>query len=150
MKIRNVNNMEQGPAGLKAPAHLHDNADRGVIFRRTVSGLSEEAQVAQAMAAIEEIDRQGAKLAKRADVKELERYRALIKSFLDQLVSGGFKFTKENSFAARGRHRLFATVNVINQKLEELGRQVLAGQADNIGLLAAADEIRGLIMDMLL
>lgn len=150
MKVRNVNSLETGQPGPRSVGHIHGEDVKAMAFQRTLTGLSAEAHTAHVMTMADEINRQGEKLGKRADVKELERYRALIKRFLDEVISNGYAFSKENSFAPRGGHRLFAMVKTINQKLDELGREVMAQQADNLKVLAMVDEIRGLILDLLL
>ena len=150
MKIRNVNGLESNTLSVKSAEHPIDAHSREILFRRTMGELGRDQQTSALMLLAEEINSQGQKLSKRADVREFERYRALIKKFLDQVVSGSFEFSRESSFAARGRHRLFATVQTVNQKLEELAREILAGEAENLGILSRVDEIRGLLLDMLL
>lgn len=124
--------------------------DSSVVFRKTLTTLSNEQFHARLNELIKEIDLQGEKLSKRADIKEFEKYRRLIREFLDEVVSNGYAFSKDNAFGARGRHRFFATVRVIDQKLDELAREVLSGQTDSIALLHRIDDIRGLILDMIL
>jgi uncharacterized protein YaaR (DUF327 family) len=121
-----------------------------LTFNRTLTQLSEESFREHINAMVARIDEQGDRLGKRVDIKEFEKYRSLIKEFLDEIVSNGYSFSKESSFASRGRHRTFATVKTVNDKLDEMAKLVLSDQADNIGMLSAIGEIRGLILDMLL
>ncbi len=150
MKINNINPLEPGRQDVRSVEHASDPFARQLVFRQELSRLSNDQQQKQLAAMADEIDRQGEKLARTGDIREVERYRALIRQFIDEIVSNGYAFSKENSMAPRGRHRIFATVKTINDKLDELAKRVLSEQSDNIDLLARVDEIRGLILDMLL
>jgi len=96
------------------------------------------------------IDEQGKRLVESVDVRELEKYRGLIKEFLGEIVSGGYRFFKEDAYALRGRHRYIATVRIVDEKLDELGKTILEEQADTIDLVHRIDDIRGLLLDMML
>jgi len=97
-----------------------------------------------------DIDEQGKRLADRVDVKELEKYRRLIRDFLDEIVSNGYTFSREDAYASRGKHRYIATVKVIDEKLDALGKEVMKDQADQIEILNSIDDIRGLILDLMM
>ena len=150
MKIRNVNNLEQGLPGLRGVDLHSDEPDKVVVFHKTLTTLSKEQHTAHLQGLIKQIDEQGARLGQRADIKEFERYRQLIRSFIDEVVSHGYSFSKENSFEARGRHRFFATVKLVDEKLDALAKEVLSEQADSIAIVHQIDDIRGLILDMML
>lgn len=150
MKIQNIKSADMGLQNLRGPDQAGQSKDAGIVFRRTLTGLSDEQYMAQISRLAGDIVEQGEKLSKKADIKEFERYRKLIKQFLDEVVSNGYSFSKDSSFGARGRHRIFATVRTIDQKLEEMARAVISGQADQIELLHQIDDIRGLILDMML
>jgi len=112
--------------------------------------MSNELYQARMQQLKKDIDEQGAKLADRVDVKELERYRRLIREFLDEIVSNGYTFSREDAYASRGRHRYIATVKVVDEKLDELGKEVLKENADKIEILHRIDDIRGLLLDLMM
>jgi len=120
------------------------------MFRRTLTDLSKEMYAERLREMKKNIDEQGERLADRVDVKELEKYRRLIREFLDEIVSNGYTFSREDAYAARGRHRYIATVKVVDEKLDELGKEVLREHADKIDILHKIDDIRGLLMDLML
>jgi len=97
-----------------------------------------------------EIDEQGKRLADRVDVRELEKYRRLIREFLDEIVSNGYTFSREDAYASRGRHRYIATVQIIDEKLDALGKEVMREQSDKIEILNKIDDIRGLLLDLMM
>ena len=119
------------------------------IFRRTLTDMSKEVHAARLAEMKKGIDEQGALLADRVDVKEFEKYRRLIREFLDEIVSNGYTFSREDAYAARGKHRYIATVKIVDEKLDELGKEVIAEQADKLEILGKIDDIRGLLLDLM-
>ncbi|NLT57740.1 MAG: YaaR family protein [Clostridiales bacterium] len=147
MKIRNL--------GVAAPdlqsLHGQDRtpaADRPLLFRKRLTELTQEQHRAYMEDLIVQIDEQGGRLTRRADLREFERYRALVRRFLDEVVSNGYAFSRENTFGPKGRQRLFAVVRTVDKKLDEMAASLLRGQADNLSLVEQVDEIRGLIVDL--
>jgi len=119
------------------------------MFRRTLTDVSNEVYVARLTELRNDIDRQGERLAGRVDVHEFEMYRKLIRVFLDEVVSNGYAFSKEDAYASKGKHRYVATVAVIDEKLDEIGKEVVKEHADKIEVLNKIDDIRGLLIDLL-
>ena len=150
VKINSINTADPG----RFPARGSDvRAARGgaeTTFQRTLTDLTQEKHSAKLQDMIKSIDEQGARLSERVDVKEFEKYRQLIREFLDEIVSNGYTFSKEDAYASRGRRRFIATVQTVDEKLDELGKEVISGQADNIGILHRVDDIRGLLLDLML
>jgi uncharacterized protein YaaR (DUF327 family) len=96
------------------------------------------------------IDEQGAQLADKIDIGEMERYRALISELLNEVISNAYTFRKENSFDSKGRRKVYATVVKINEKLEEMAKDILGGHRDALQIISHIDDIRGLIVDIFL
>ena len=119
-------------------------------FRRTLTDLTKEMYTARIAEMKNEIDEQGKRLADRVDVRELEKYRRLIREFLDEIVSNGYTFSREDAYASRGKHRYIATVRIVDKKLDELGKEVIKEQADKIEVLNKIDDIRGLLLDLMM
>jgi len=119
-------------------------------FRRTLTDLTKEMYTARIAEMKNEIDEQGKRLADRVDVRELEKYRRLIREFLDEIVSNGYTFSREDAYASRGKHRYIATVQVVDEKLDALGKEVMKEHADTIEVLNMIDDIRGLLLDLMM
>lgn len=150
MKVQNIKTPDFGMQNLRGPDSADGLQNTSLSFKRALTSLSNEQYEVYMADLVGKIDEQSQKLSKRADIKEFEKYRKLIREFIDEVVSNGYSFTKDNAFGTRGRHRFFATVRTIDQKLEEMAREVISGQADSIELLHKIDDIRGLILDMML
>ena len=119
------------------------------VFQRTLTLLSQEQHQLRLAQMKKEIEGQGERLCDKVCVREYEKYRRLIREFLDEIISNGYTFHKEDSYGARGRHRFFAMVKVVDDKLDQLGKEVMSEQADRIDILSKVDEIRGLLVDMM-
>lgn len=98
----------------------------------------------------DKIIKQGEKLGKKIDIREFRLYKKLLSEFLDEAVGGSLNFSKESFLDRRGRHKIYAIVRKINAELEELTREMLNRERDNIKVLQKLDDIRGLILDMLM
>lgn len=96
----------------------------------------------------DQITLQGAIVARRADIVEMKRYREMISEFMNEAVRFMFEYKKKNTMDARGRHRIYALIKKINKKLEELTQELLEGQKDAIEILAAIDDIKGMLLDL--
>ena len=150
MKIRNVQSAEQSIFGPAGPELKELAPERALLFRRTLNGLGAEHHQRYLADLLHKIDEQGQRLATKADIGELQKYRELLSEFIREIVSNSYAFNKENSYEARRRHKVFATVNKINAKLEELAQEMLLAQATNLDILNKVDDIRGLILDILM
>jgi len=150
VKINNVNRPD--PGGYPARGHNVRSADESeaLLFKRTLTELTREAYIARLHDMKKNIDEQGRLLADKVDVKEFEKYRRLIREFIDEIVSNGYSFSKEDAFASKGRHRYIATIKIVDEKLDELGKQVMEENADQIEILSKIDDIRGLLLDLMI
>ncbi len=91
---------------------------------------------------------QGDKLAKKRDIKDMKRYRGLIKEFMNEIVSRSHEFSRENFLDRRGRHRVYGIIRLIDKNLDELAAELIKEEKDNITILQKVDEIRGLLLDI--
>ena len=118
-------------------------------FKFTLVTHIEEAQLQERLTAMmEQITMQGEKLAKHRDVKDMKRYRSLIKEFMNEIVGHSHEFSRENFLDRRGRHRVYGIIRLIDQNLDELAQELVKDEQDNISILAKIGEIRGLLLDI--
>lgn len=99
---------------------------------------------------VSEIVRQGEKLGKKVDIKELRDYKRLISEFLEVAVGNSRKFSKQSLLDRRGRHKVYALIKKVNNEVDLLTQEVMSGEKDNIDILRRLDDIRGLILDMVM
>ena len=118
-------------------------------FRFMLASNIEEAGLADRLnLMMEEIVMQGDKITKRMDVKDMRRYRALIKDFMNEIVNRSHKFSRENFLDRRGRHRVYGIVRLVDEKLDELAQELMKEEKDEIAILAKVGELRGLLLDI--
>ncbi len=149
MKIRDLDMSHLEPRAPLSSEVRRENAAPVQAFSRQMTDLSQNAFMTHIGNLADQIYRQGELVAKRADIKELQKYRELITQLLNEAVSNGYVFEKKGSFDLSGRHRVFALIKNINSKLDEITSALLNNQADNISLLSAVDDIRGMLVDLL-
>lgn len=112
------------------------------------SNIAEQDLQARLTAMMEEITRQGDKLSKRMDVRDMKKYRGLIKSFLNEVVTRSHEFSRENFLDRRGRHRVYGIIKLVDQNLDELAKELVKDEKDHIAILSKIGEIRGLLLDI--
>jgi len=137
---------------LRAAAGLerHETDAKTPSFRREMSQLT-RANCEQRLGEMNQgILEQGKLMARRCDMLQLKRYKEMIAEFMYEAVRFAYEFKKQSTLDGRGRHRMFALIKRINQKLEELTQQMLSGEADNLSIMAAVDELRGMLLDLYL
>lgn len=113
------------------------------------SNIEEEGLAQRLNLMMEEIVMQGDKIVKRMDVRDMRRYRTLIKEFMNEIVNRSHKFSRENFLDRRGRHRVYGIIRLVDEKLDELAQALVSEECDKIAILAKVDEIRGLLLDIL-
>ncbi|MDR2903866.1 MAG: YaaR family protein [Clostridiales bacterium] len=99
---------------------------------------------------MDEITVQGKKIADHMDIKDLKHYKSLIGNFIEEVVTNSHKFSRENFLDMRGRHRVYGIVKLVNKQVDELAQDLLAKEKDHIKILDRTDEIRGLLLDILI
>ena len=97
---------------------------------------------------MEEITRQGDRLSKKMDVRDMKRYRGLIKDFMNEVVNRSNKFSRENFLDKKGRHRVYGIIRQVDDTLDELARELMKDEKDHLAILSKIGEIRGLLLDI--
>jgi uncharacterized protein len=139
-QLQNVNQVEQ-----KAPLPESDGSFKFTL----ISNIEEQELQARLSLMMEEITRQGKRLSKHMDIRDMKKYRQLIKDFMNEIVNRSHKFSRENFLDRRGRHRVYGIIKLIDKNLDELAAELIKEEKDNIAILMKVDEIRGLLLDLL-
>ena len=113
-----------------------------------ISNIQEEGLQARLNLMMEDIVAQGEKIKKKMDIRDMRRYRQLIKEFMNEIVNRSHKFSRENFLDRRGRHRVYGIIKLIDTNLDELASELIKDEKDSIYILNKIDEIRGLILDI--
>lgn len=113
-----------------------------------MSRIAEEDLQARLSSLMDEITMQGERISKKKDIKDMRRYRSLIKDFMNEIVSRSHAFSRENFLDRKGRHRVYGIIRLVDQTLDELAEELIKEQKDNLTILQKIGDIRGLILDI--
>ena len=97
---------------------------------------------------MQEITEQGEKIAKHMDIRDMKKYRELVKGFLNEVVNRSHKFSRENFLDRRGRHRVYGIVKMVDENLDNLAKELVKDEKDHIAIVGTIDDIRGLLLDV--
>ena len=118
-------------------------------FKFTLASHIQEADLqARLNTLMEEITMQGDRLAKKRDIRDMKKYRGLIKDFMNEVINRSHQFSRENFLDRRGRHRVYGIIRLVDQTLDELAQELVKDEKDNLAILAKIGEIRGLLLDI--
>ena len=140
-----VNNLQQVAQPTQTtPVQI---GDQGFKFA-LASNIAEHELQAKLTLMMEDITMQGKKVGKRMDIREMKKYRMLIKDFMNEIVTHSHEFSRENYLDRRGRHRVYGIIRRVDELLDELAQELVKDEQDNIAILSRIDEIRGLLLDV--
>lgn len=97
---------------------------------------------------MDEITAQGERIAKHMDVTDMKKYRSLVKEFMNEVVTHSHEFSRENFLDRRGRHRVYGIVRLVDKNLDDLAKELVKDEKDNITILNKVGEIQGLLLDI--
>lgn len=97
---------------------------------------------------MQDITEQGEKIAKHMDIKDMRKYRELVKGFLNEVVNRSHKFSRENFLDRRGRHRVYGIVKLVDKNLDELAGELVKEEKNHLEIVGRIDDIRGLLLDI--
>lgn len=142
MKVNQVSQVPQAEA-----ATAQKVTDEG--FKFTLASTIDDAQLQEKLTGLmKDITAQGEKIAKHMDIRDMKKYRQLVKDFMNEVVNRSHKFSRENFLDRRGRHRVYGMVKLVDKNLDDLAEELVKDEKDHISILGKVDEIRGLLLDI--
>lgn len=119
-------------------------------FKFTLLSHIEESQLQERLTQmIEKITDQGNKIANHIDIRDIKLYREMISGFIAEVTANSHKFSRENFLDRRGRHRVYGIVRLVNEKVDELARELMRAEKDHMQILEKVGEIQGLLLDII-
>ncbi|MDK2562709.1 YaaR family protein [Romboutsia sedimentorum] len=94
---------------------------------------------------VNEIRETGKKLVATQNYTDVIKYKQVIKGYLKSIVDYVYTLNKKDSFWDRN---YFTTVKTVNEKLEQVTKELIYDQKENIDIAAKIDEINGLLIDI--
>ncbi len=118
-------------------------------FKFTLASHVEEAELQERLNGLmKDITEQGERLSEHMDIRDMKKYRELVKDFLNEVVNRSHKFSRENFLDRRGRHRVYGIVKLVDKNLDELASELVKDEKDHLAILNKVGEIRGLLLDI--
>ena len=142
IKINNIAPTPQAPA----PEQVQEaNGD----FKFILTSKLEDTDLAERLnLMMQDIVQQGERISKKNDIKDMQRYRILIKDFLNEVVTRSHVFSRENFLDRKGRHRVYGIIRQVDKELDELAQELVKDECNNIDILAKIGQIQGLLLDI--
>ena len=106
-------------------------------------------------ALLDNVSESGDALKERPVPDNIVRYKEAVRNFMKFVVSRAFiKETSEGIKIRRGldvipKQKQYTQIHVIDEKLEKLAAGILSSQKDKLAILAAVEEINGLLVDLI-
>lgn len=142
IKINEITNTAQ-VSQVKATEKTDDS------FKFTLISNIEEKDLQEKLGnMMQEVTEQGEKIAKHMDIKDMKKYRELVKGFLNEVVNRSHKFSRENFLDRRGRHRVYGIVKMVDENLDNLAKELVKDEKDHLAIVGTIDDIRGLLLDI--
>ncbi|MCR4908414.1 MAG: YaaR family protein [Lachnospiraceae bacterium] len=123
----------------------------GEDFKFSLISHIEEKDLQNALRTMmEEITMQGEKIKKRKNINDMRKYRGLVKGFLNEILNRSHQFERENFLDRRGRHRVYGIIRLVDENLDKLAAELVKEEKDNLTIMNAIGEIRGLLIDLIM
>lgn len=95
-----------------------------------------------------DISSTGDRLARTRSLRELARFKMLVKRFLQEAVNYGFETKQSHTWNRFGEGRRLKIVQTIDRHLVELTEDLLNEEKETIDLLDKIGEIKGLLINL--
>ena len=139
IKVNDVSKIQQ----VEEPTKSVDSGDDSFKFT-LIRNIEEKDLQEKLNSMMEEITVQGDKISKHMDIKDMKKYRELVKGFLNEVVSRSHEFSRENFLDRRGRHRVYGIVRLVDKNLDDLAGELVKDEKDHLAIISKIDDIRGL------
>lgn len=143
IKVNDVSKIQQ----VEEPTKSVDSGDDSFKFT-LIRNIEEKDLQEKLNSMMEQITVQGDKISKHMDIKDMKKYRELVKGFLNEVVSRSHEFSRENFLDRRGRHRVYGIVRLVDKNLDDLAGELVKDEKDHIAIISKIDDIRGLLLDI--
>lgn len=142
VKVNEINQVTQIPDAQKV---VSGDGSFKFTLASAITDADLQAKVDELM---NDITAQGNRLAQHMDIRDMKKYRGLIKDFLNEVVYRSHKFSRENFLDRKGRHRVYGIIRLIDSNLDELVSELVSDEKDHISILSKIGEIEGLLLDI--
>lgn len=130
------------------PSELKHVNQQGNRFGEILVKQGSKLQTEQLTRLLGDISAAGERVAKSRNLRELTRFKMLIKRFLQEAVEYGLDMKQSHTWNRFGEGRRLKIVETIDEHLVELAQDILNEERDTIDLLDKIGEIKGLLINL--
>ena len=134
IKVNDVSKIQQ----VEEPTKSVDSGDDSFKFT-LIRNIEEKDLQEKLNSMMEQITVQGDKISKHMDIKDMKKYRELVKGFLNEVVSRSHEFSRENFLDRRGRHRVYGIVRLVDKNLDDLAGELVKDEKDHLAIISKID-----------
>ena len=95
-----------------------------------------------------DISAAGDRVARSRSLRELTRFKMLVKRFLQEAVNHGLETKQSHTWNRFGEGRRLKIVETVDERLVELAQEILDEEKETIDLLDKIGEIKGLLINL--
>jgi len=117
-------------------------------FNQIVKSESKRIKQEEIEGLVKDITRQGEKIARFRSLRDLAKFKRMIRQFLEETVYSGLSLNETRSFNHANYAERLTTVEEIDEKLVRLTENVLDQEKSSVDLLGLIGEIRGLLINL--
>lgn len=139
MKVRNDNNVSFSSSVTASKISAKND------FSSNFSDAYRSSQKQELDTYINRIKNIGTQIISTQNYSDVVNYKKVIREYLKEIVNYTYSLNKNNNF---WESTYYTTVETINSKLEELTREILSEQRNNIDITSSIEGIQGLIIDI--
>lgn len=121
---------------------------RSVDFQKLVQTQADKLRSFPLEQQLEEIKKQGDKLIRYRTLREMAKYKRMVKGFIKDSTTKGLGLSHHHSFNFEGTSRQLHIVKTIDEKLIDMTEQIVNDGARSIDLLGLIGEIKGLLINL--
>lgn len=134
--------LKTNPNDLK---HVNQSGNR---FNEVLVKQGSKLQTEQLTRLMGDISAAGDRVAKSRNLRELTRFKMLVKRFLKEAVEYGLDMKQSHTWNRFGEGRRLKIVETVDERLVELAQDLLSEEKSTIDLLDKIGEIKGLLVNL--
>lgn len=120
----------------------------GNRFGELVVKQGQKLQNEQLTKLLGDISAAGDRVARNRSLRELARFKMLVKRFLQETVEYGLETKQSHTWNRFGEGRRLKIIKTIDERLVELAQDILDEEKETIDLLDKIGEIKGLLINL--
>ncbi|MER1959111.1 MAG: YaaR family protein [Solibacillus sp.] len=133
---------------LNTNTSIRQNNQANNRFGDMVVKQGSKMQTEQLTRLLGDISAAGDRVARSRNLRELARFKMLVKRFLQEAVDYGLEMKQSHTWNRFGEGRRLKIVETIDEHLVELAEDLLNEEKESIELLAKIGEIKGLLINL--